>query len=352
MLDLEPYNDIWLDCITNNLMSILIAFDSRYRALPSTFKTEYWKKIIFQKFDSEETYRSLLSQGLFLPKVVYDTKNLYSLFDINDKLLELADLNTIHELLQKALSEKKCVFLHIDRFFYPTGREAGKIHFVHPTFIYGYSDQLKCYKLFEDCLSPGKIHNYNISSNVIIESTKHLIEKGYKVRFRTVNLKESATNNYHFNFTDSIVMEIKNSISNNQIVYQNNYDLYYQLGISALDDYITEFEKIIFNCEDTSIFALRTGSFIQNHKKNSSLFISLHEKQMMERTDLLELAKQADELSSCWDIYRSVILKSMITGKHRSELKDHLQNIVKLEYEYLKKMRLAIVSREISCSKI
>lgn len=38
-----PYNDIWLDCVNNNLMSILISHHSSFEKLPLTFKTQYWK---------------------------------------------------------------------------------------------------------------------------------------------------------------------------------------------------------------------------------------------------------------------------------------------------------------------
>lgn len=75
---LLPYNSLWLDCVKNNLMSILISYNDSLSTLPFAFKSQYWKKLTLQKFDSQETYKSLLEQGLFLPKVVYTNEILYS----------------------------------------------------------------------------------------------------------------------------------------------------------------------------------------------------------------------------------------------------------------------------------
>ena len=97
--ELRPYNDLWLDCIMNNLMAILIHHNPSLKSLPSTFKAEYRKKVLCQKFSSKETYESLLKQGLMLPKVTYNADILYTFFHFEDQFLELADLPSLHGLI-------------------------------------------------------------------------------------------------------------------------------------------------------------------------------------------------------------------------------------------------------------
>lgn len=129
------------------------------------------------------------------------------------------------------------------------------------------------YEAIEDCLSPGRMHYYNINFEVIYRSTKYLIDSGQNVRFMTVSLNEQKVNDYTIDYSKSILLDIRNNIAKDEIVYNGEVDLYYQVGISALEDYFDEFEEITSTLNDESIFALRTTSFIQNHKKMSRFSI-------------------------------------------------------------------------------
>ncbi|MEK4006760.1 hypothetical protein [Paenibacillus sp. FSL H3-0333] len=336
-----PYNDIWLDCVNNNLMAILISHHSSFEKLPLTFKTQYWKKIINQTFP-EDNFESLLHQGLMLPKVQYDTEQLYHYLRFEDQLIEQSDIPFLDEMIQGALDKKKYVFLDVDRFFYSSGRESGKIHFIHPTFIHGKCASGDAYTVIEDCLSPGRMHDYQTPLEVIMESTQYLIKSGKKVRFIMVSVHEGSIRNFNHECSvqDSFISELRSNILDDNIVFLEQYGLHYQLGLKALTDYVEEFEELVGNLNDTSIFALRSSSFAQNHKKNNRLFKLLEDKSS--HTNLYkQLAEQSVELSHLWEIYRTTVIK-MIASNNRvhDQAIVKLEEIVKKEYNMVQTMKM------------
>lgn len=339
-----PFNDIWLDCVNNNLMSILISHDTSFEKLPLTFKTQYWKKNINQKF-TEDNLERMLHQGLMLPKVQYNTEELYHYLRFEDRLIEQSDIPFLDEIIQGALDNKQYVFLDVDRFFYSSGREAGKIHFIHPTFIHGKCASGEAFTVIEDCLTPGRMHHFQTPLEIIMESTQYLINSGKNVRFITVSVHEGSIRNFNHDFIDedSFISEMRSNLLDDKVVYLEQYDLYYQLGLKALTDYVEEFEKIVGSLNDTSIFALRSSSFAQNHKKNHKLFKLLEEKSS--HTNLYTaLAEQSLELSHLWEIYRTTGIRMIVSTSDQDRAiaknKRHLEEIVKKEYNMMQTMKM------------
>jgi len=326
-------------------MSILISHDSSFEKLPLTFKTQYWKKIIDQKFP-EDNLESLLHQGLMLPKVQYNTEPLYQYLRFEDRLLEQSDIPFLDKMIQGALDKKRYVFLDVDRFFYSSGREAGKIHFIHPTFIHGKCASGDAFTVIEDCLTPGRMHDYQTPLEVMLESTQYLINSGKKVRFITVSVHKGSIRNFNPDFIeqDSFISELRSNLLDDKVVYLEQYGLHYQLGLKALTDYVEEFAEIVGHLNDTSIFALRSTSFAQNHKKNNKLFKFL-ENNSSHTNVYKELAKQSVELSNLWEIYRTTIIKTIVSNRDHNQAivknKHHLEEIVKKEYNMIQTMKMA-----------
>ncbi|MFD2878415.1 hypothetical protein ACFTAO_24080 [Paenibacillus rhizoplanae] len=123
----------------------------------------------------------MLHQGLMLPKVQYDTEQLYHYLRFEDQLLEQSDIPFLDVIIQSALDKKKYVFLDVDRFLFQWKRIRKKIHFIHPTFIHGKCASGDAYTVIEDCLSPGRMHDYQTPLEVIMESTQYLIKSGKKL---------------------------------------------------------------------------------------------------------------------------------------------------------------------------
>ncbi|MFD1906435.1 hypothetical protein ACFSQ7_24405 [Paenibacillus rhizoplanae] len=120
-----PYNDIWLDCVNNNLMSILISHNSSFEKLPLTFKNAVLEKLINQTFP-EDNFESLLHQGLMLPKVQYDTEQLYHYLRFEDQLLEQSDIPFPGCDYSKRFRQEENMSFSMWTAFYSSGRESGK----------------------------------------------------------------------------------------------------------------------------------------------------------------------------------------------------------------------------------
>lgn len=71
-----------------------------------------------------------------LPKVQYDTEQLYHYLRFEDQLLEQSDIPNLDEMIQGALDKKKYVFLDVDRFFIPVEEKPEKfILSIRPLFM-------------------------------------------------------------------------------------------------------------------------------------------------------------------------------------------------------------------------
>ena len=339
--DLLPYNELWLDCVKNNLLSILINHDKSFTSWPLTFKTQYWKKLFVQKFPSEEKYEFLLSQGLFLPKVSYVNDQLYSSFHINKKFVQESERNTLHLMIREALQQQLYVFITVDRFYYPSGRESAKTHFDHPVFIHGYSDEENCYLAFEDCLTPGYEHPYQIPYDVIDSSANYFFEQNIDVEFRSVRINPEKISAYQFDITEETLANIFKLATVEEVVYLEHFELSYQVGISSLVHYSDEADDILSNLPDESMFALRANTFIQNHKKNSLLIHHLHSKGKA-NDQLMHLSELINDVRKKWEVFRNSILRKLQANNMTdlTKQKEYLKVIVDAEMNIASKMSM------------
>lgn len=71
-----------------------------------------------------------------LPKVQYDTEQLYHYLRFEDQLIEQSDIPFLDAMIQGALDKKKYVFLDVDRFFIPM--EESPENTFYPSDIYSW----------------------------------------------------------------------------------------------------------------------------------------------------------------------------------------------------------------------
>lgn len=78
----------------------------------------------------------MLHQGLMLPKVQYDTEQVYHYLRFEDQLLEPSDIPFLDKMIQGALDKQKYVFLDVNRFFIPVEEKLEKhILSIRPLFM-------------------------------------------------------------------------------------------------------------------------------------------------------------------------------------------------------------------------
>lgn len=182
---IKPYNDLWLDCVSNNLISMLMCWDESYRDIIFYAGISYRKKLLNQIFNYDGERERFLDEGFFTPKVIYTIDLLNSLIEKEITILT-SDQEVLNEI-KSALRNEYCVFVTVDRYFYPAGREAGKYNMIHPVFIYGYDDSSKTLKTIEDCIIPGTLAYYDLPYQCLLDSCRDFIENGKSVEI-TVDL--------------------------------------------------------------------------------------------------------------------------------------------------------------------
>lgn len=186
------------------------------------------------------------------------------------------------------------------------------------------------------------MHDYQTPLEVIMESTRYLLTSGRKVRFIMVSVHEGSIRNFNHEFSvqDSFISELRNNLLDDKVVFLEQYGLHYQLGLQALTDYVEEFEELVGHLNETSIFALRSSSFAQNHKKNNRLF-KLLEDQSSHTNLYKKLAEQSMELSHLWEIYRTTVIKMIVSNHVHDQAIVKLEEIVKKEYNMVQTMKMA-----------
>lgn len=145
--------------------------------------------------------------------------------------------------------------------------------------------------------------------------------------------------NHEFSVPDSFISELRSNLLDDKVVFLEQYGLHYQLGLQALTDYVEEFEELVGHLNDTSIFALRSSSFAQNHKKNNRLF-KLLEDQSSHTNLYKKLAEQSVELSHLWEIYRTTVIKMIVSNRVHDQAIVKLEEIVKKEYNMVQTMKM------------
>jgi len=328
-LELVPYNGFWIGCIQNNLISILLKESELFNLLPLTIQGQYLKKLTTQFSPNDNNYHSYLRQGLFLPKVEYQTDELYSFFNMDVTIIDESLSGLVHELVKEALTNNQYVFLDVNRFFYPSGRESNKIHFGHPAFIYNINETDKYYYAFDDCLTPGHMHPYSIPFDAVESSVHYLHSRNREIRLVKVKADEKKINSFkpEFNhFSDFACL-----LHKDDIIIQ--YNQKYQLGISCLDLYEEQLEELIHHLDENSLFALRTSNFIQYHQRNISILNLFNSMKKIDERDYHYLTAQYEELKDSWKLFKNKILKDIVlNNKHDYEsLKKTMQSIIYTE---------------------
>lgn len=337
VLEVKPYNDYWFDCVNNNLYGMIISKNKSYGTAQFYLEVNYYKKVIEQQFDTEETKKSLLFNGAFLPKVHYTFDLLKNAIDFKMFRFEGSEsANQIIDFIKSNLCEDLFVFVELDRFFYPTGTQAGKTSLIHPGFIYGFDDDKKIFYLLEDCIYPGTLDYYELPYTSAKKSFEHFIENTKGITLSACRVKENL--DHLFSDEDFLFNRIKLNATNlitGPTIYQQSCDLYYHTGLSCLDQFLEEFTFLLENLEDISMYMLRMTTFIQVHKKNIEFIAYLHQRKLISKTAFEELCMDYNELVHEWSSFKNQSAYVLESGKTNQDnihsLKRKLQMIKHLE---------------------
>ena len=336
-LDIHPYNDIWLGCVHNNIIAMLIARDESFRDIILFLEATYRKKIIDQNYSSEEAKTKMLTEGFYVPCIDYKLEVVMESIMANSNTSHSLDFDQLKAHTKSFLHDGFCMLLKVDRYYYPSGREAGKTHMIHPVFIHGYDDERSCFHTIEDCMTPGLLENYELPYTAVQDSFRYFEENGINFEVTICKVDEKALN-YQGR---EILPSVKNTLSGllkSERIYKDQYDLYYQTGISSLEQYAAELDYLLQNMMDASQFRTRTLMYQQFHMRNQQLIRYLDRNRLIESHDAERLCGVYNQVQRSWNAFKIrgyYLLEERQAGKQVDYgiLVDKMNEISKLEKE-------------------
>ncbi|WP_127530219.1 hypothetical protein [Paenibacillus kobensis] len=336
-----PYNDLWLDCIKNNLISMLIAFDDSYKDIILHAGVKYHYKLQIQQFNYVGEEDKFYDEGFFTPKVMFSLDLLDQLVEKKSFTFRNNDSNHVDGFLKASLDEGYFIFLRVDRFFYPKGREAGKYHMEHPVFIYGYDDTQKCYQTIEDCMIPGTMDYFPLPVSAVQTSCRSFIESGKEIE--VILCKPNDRSKGRLNKVTPLYEAIKmckESLAEGE--YGTEFNLLYYTGLKGLSIFATEFVELFARMVEPSLFKMRVMQFEQLHQRNINLVQYLARHDYIETTNANALCRQYHDLREKWGFFKRKSFEFIARRKLRNSsllenrrdlqmLADHLFVIVQQE---------------------
>ncbi|WP_151736457.1 hypothetical protein [Paenibacillus tengchongensis] len=332
---IKPFNDLWLDCISNNLIAMLISDNESFKNIPCYMDAIYLKKVLDQPYSSEAVQGELLDHGAFFPKIQYSLGILTDLIYRESYEYDIFN-DQVQKVIQENLDLGFFVFLTIDRFFYPSGVNAKTSHMVHPAFIYGYSDKDECYHAIEDCITMGRMDYYSIPFTSVDLSSKYLLSIGKSINVSYCRTNKSVKQFKHQVTLSQVINSLEMTLRGGQI-YNENYDLYYYSGLDALTKYLEEFDHLFLNLKDENHFKARILSFCQFHERNKKLTQLISESYGL---DISRVDETFLNLQNKWQVFknRSYYLLEMnrmnginFNQNDLDKLRSKLEDIIELE---------------------
>ncbi|GED24493.1 hypothetical protein BAG01nite_05950 [Brevibacillus agri] len=154
-LPAEPFNGTWVNCVSNNLISILMNRDKSFAYAPCMAQAQFHLHVV--EADDGQEAAAAHEEGVLLLDVARGL-DFSSVLDFQTRSLQAND--SVHVAIKELLRSGYYVFVDLDRFHYPSGVDAEKQHQIHPAFLYGYDEHARSYLLIEDCLQPSKMEPY------------------------------------------------------------------------------------------------------------------------------------------------------------------------------------------------
>lgn len=166
-LPVQPYNGMWVDCVSNNLIGILSQQDPSFTELPCSFAMNY--TLLAPQVSTVSTVDIpdyFFKEGVFTPKLTYQLPDLSGWIERIE--IPTPASEALLEMIREQLALGRYIFVELDRFYFPKGVDYQKKHRVHPGFVYGYDSAQSTFLLIEDCLQPGRFDYYQLTDEELL----------------------------------------------------------------------------------------------------------------------------------------------------------------------------------------
>lgn len=337
-LPVKPYNGMWVDCVSNNLVGILSQINSSFAELPCSFAMNYTLLVPKELPSSATEIPDLLyREGMFTPKLTYQLPDLSDWIERIEIPTPLSD--ALFETIQDQLGMGRYLFVDLDRFHLPRGVDHQKKHRVHPCFIYGYDTAQNQYLLIEDCVKPGHFDYYRLTASELLaafESAQEL-EASSMICYQTLPDAD-------FNFItdkETVQKNIELLLTDREEAVQSDWQdrgiRHYQ-GISSLKIFADMIEVVYPRIEVWNEQQLVSITLPwQMQQRNLQLLDILEQKGFLNPMYKILLHQEYVDLSESWEKYRHKMFKYIILKEYNPkfevkkdffyEVKSELHNI-------------------------
>ncbi|KEQ21807.1 hypothetical protein [Paenibacillus tyrfis] len=332
VLKVKPYNDLWFDCINNNIIGILAAYEPSFTRLPTFYNGTYSINV---KAEDVQADTNDLSPHI---DVLFEWPDLTRIFE--EKQVEVSADHSIVEVVRRFIDDNYYVFMYIDRYYFPDTPNYNKESFIHPTLIYGYTNNN--FKLLEDCVKVGNMDYYEIENSMFTQAFLSSLRKAGTTIVHCIRLKEEWPT-WDMNISRDLAITLLQNVLHTQEMSESSGTTIQ--GIGALAKYAELFEReskhIAVHPDKFMWFyqQLRRGIVLQ--KRNILILQNLHEQGILNADSYHILSKMYQEHQDCWTfvtnkigfiMYKNIEKKS--NGKLQ-ELKELVLDLYKREHKLL-----------------
>lgn len=308
LLSVEPFQDYWIDCINNNLLSVLLSHNPPIteKALlsPGNFYLKDFKAGYSQRKQFEETGKHL---GL----------DFHSKLDILPWFVKESlplTKNDIHKTIYEYLMKDYYSFVPVDRFYFPECFDFEKKHSEHRVFVYGMDVENEIYYILDDYRQQLFLEKYEIS---FADFERSILSKSYEYDSITcVKYREGSSEEFDQDDVNLLVSNLKTFLSENKVEPRESYNYHY--GISCIERFANEYLIGYFtNLKDTELFQHHLYKIMEHHKKNILLIDYLHKKNVITDSDFTELTEIYSQLKNQWEVLKnsaSILFQRMLSS--------------------------------------
>ena len=283
MVEVEPYNRFWGNCITNMFLTILLKKEPSYEPLIylNGYEYSYLSQDIFH-LDYTMEYYDYFGDNLFIFKRCYFT-------DKNDFLDEFKEM----------LIANSYVTLNVDLFYWnKEGAYYNKVHRSHFSFVVGFNDEENVFYVLEEDVNL----NYGVQK-IPVENVIWAVQSEYKSNcedYRIIAYKYSELKPYK--------LDIVQILSNAQNLVKC-LDLFIDKKI------IVDNATLLNDESNVHFYRNEFGKISYRLRGNILLFETMESSGMIDKQLSDQLIRSINDISNKWKLVQNTFYKYYVTNR-------------------------------------
>lgn len=351
----EPFNGTWMDCVCNNAISILRVQDRNFEHLACLADAKY-RLFSYGKCNESVTFPAGGSNIISPLLDMVRTLDFSPYLDYETLTPEKSD--PVHQIIKDGLHRGFYIFVDVDRFYYPSGVDAGRNHLKHPAFIYGYNDEENTYLLLEDCIQPSKMESYLLPYDRFEEAITAASAEADNYCIVLVRSKDQ-DQTFYSSYTkeqmrgnlDSLLKEEHSPFIDHAITSADT-GVTVSYGLSMIRHFADMLDRRLMGLlqDDFEHRALAIKNPYYYRKSTIQFPILLQQKANFEERQFHSLADDYKKISNEWNVFGNTLLKYFYKLKYMKRLnwmshsemdalKGQLYNLYEKEKQIIDKTR-------------